>query len=39
MGVSQSYGTPNDKKSMATIHDAEIDITFFDTAEVYGPYK
>lgn len=39
MGMSQSYGTPNDTESIATIHHAvELGVTFFDTAEVYGPY-
>lgn len=39
MGMSQSYGIPNDEESLATIHLAiEKGITFFDTAEVYGPY-
>lgn len=39
MGMSQSYGTLNDAESIATIHRAlECGVTFFDTAEVYGPY-
>ena len=42
MGMSQSYGTReerNERESIATIHRAiELGVTFFDTAEVYGPY-
>ncbi len=39
MGMSQSYGTPDDAESIATIHRAiDLGVTFFDTAEVYGPY-
>lgn len=39
MGMSQSYGVPNDPESIKTLHRAvELGITFFDTAEVYGPY-
>lgn len=39
MGMSQSYGERDDQESMATLQLAlELGITFFDTAEVYGPY-
>ena len=40
MGMSFGYGTVADKKEMITlIHKAvEEGITFFDTAEVYGPF-
>src|ERR1700729_4329029 len=40
MGMSFSYGPPKDKKEMTTLlHTAvERGVTFFDTAEVYGPY-
>jgi aryl-alcohol dehydrogenase-like predicted oxidoreductase len=39
MGMSQSYGTPDDRESIATIHRAlDLGVTFFDTAEAYGPY-
>jgi aryl-alcohol dehydrogenase-like predicted oxidoreductase len=41
MGMSQSYGpNPGDRNAMISIlRDAvELGITFFDTAEVYGPY-
>jgi len=40
MGMSFGYGTVADKSEMITlIHKAvESGITFFDTAEVYGPY-
>ena len=41
MGMSQSYGpNPGDRQAMITVvRDAvEEGITFFDTAEVYGPY-
>jgi aryl-alcohol dehydrogenase-like predicted oxidoreductase len=40
MGMSFSYGPPKDKQEMATLLHAAVDrgITFFDTAEVYGPY-
>jgi aryl-alcohol dehydrogenase-like predicted oxidoreductase len=42
MGMSQSYGTAeerDERESIATVHRAlELGVTFFDTAEVYGPY-
>ena len=39
MGMSQSYGVPDDAESIATIHRAlELGVTLFDTAEVYGPF-
>lgn len=39
MGMSQSYGTFDDTESIATVHRAlELGVTFFDTAEVYGPF-
>lgn len=40
LGMSQSYGTPDDQESIATIHRAvELGVTLFDTAEAYGPFK
>jgi aryl-alcohol dehydrogenase-like predicted oxidoreductase len=37
--MSQSYGAPDERESLATIHRAlEPGITLFDTAEVYGPF-
>jgi aryl-alcohol dehydrogenase-like predicted oxidoreductase len=39
MGMSQFYGVPDDLESIATIRRAiDLGVTFFDTAEVYGPY-
>ncbi|HEX3533941.1 MAG TPA: aldo/keto reductase [Gemmatimonadaceae bacterium] len=42
MGMTQSYGTPEERdenESIATIKRAlELGVTFFDTAEAYGPY-
>ncbi|MGA8172291.1 MAG: aldo/keto reductase [Methylocystis sp.] len=40
MGMSFSYGPPKDKKEMTALLHAAVErgITFFDTAEVYGPY-
>jgi len=40
MGMSFSYGPPRDKGEMITLIRAAVErgITFFDTAEVYGPF-
>ena len=40
MGMSFSYGPPKDKQEMTTLLHAAVErgITFFDTAEVYGPF-
>jgi len=42
MGMSFAYGSPEERdeqESIATIHRAiELGVTFFDTAEAYGPY-
>jgi aryl-alcohol dehydrogenase-like predicted oxidoreductase len=40
MGMSFSYGPPKDKQEMTSLLHAAFDrgITFFDTAEVYGPF-
>jgi len=40
MGMSFSYGPPKDKKEMIDLLHAAVDrgVTFFDTAEVYGPF-
>src|SRR6266705_2509399 len=42
MGMSFAYGTPeerDERESIATIHRAiELGVTFFDTAEAYGPF-
>ena len=39
MGMSWSYGPPKDKQEMVSLLHAAVDqgVTFFDTAEVYGP--
>ena len=40
MGMSWAYGTPDDQESLATLDRAlELGITFYDTAEAYGPFK
>ncbi len=40
MGMSFSYGPPKDKKEMTSLLRVAVErgVTFFDTAEVYGPY-
>ena len=40
MGMSQSYGVPPDKQAMISLIRTAVErgITFFDTAEIYGPY-
>jgi len=40
MGLTSSYGPPQDKKEMIAVARAAVErgITFFDTAEVYGPF-
>ena len=41
MGMSFSYGPPKDKQEMISLLHAAVErgITFFDTAEVYGPFS
>ncbi len=40
MGMSFGYGPPADKQEMITLIRAAVErgVTFFDTAEVYGPF-
>lgn len=40
MGMSWSYGAPKDKEEMIKLIRSAVErgVTFFDTAEVYGPY-
>jgi len=40
MGMSFSYGPPKDKREMTSLLRAAVErgVTFFDTAEVYGPF-
>ena len=41
MGMSYAYGTAPDKKEMISLLRSAVDqgVTFFDTAEAYGPYR
>ncbi|MEO8762906.1 MAG: aldo/keto reductase [Ginsengibacter sp.] len=40
MGMSEFYGELNDAESISTINRAhELGVTFFDTADAYGPFK
>ena len=40
MGMSMSYGPPGDKREMISLLRTSVErgVTFFDTAEVYGPF-
>lgn len=39
MGMSECYGVRDDVESIATVHRAlDLGVTFFDTADVYGPF-
>jgi aryl-alcohol dehydrogenase-like predicted oxidoreductase len=40
MGMSASYGQPKDKREMISLirNAVDLGVTFFDTAEVYGPF-
>ena len=40
MGMSDAYGPGDENESIATLHHAiDLGVTFFDTAEQYGPYE
>ncbi len=39
MGMSEYYGSPDEASGIATIHRAlDLGVTFFDTADMYGPF-
>src|SRR3979411_663674 len=40
MGMSQSYGVPPETQAMIALIRTAVErgVTFFDTAEIYGPY-
>jgi aryl-alcohol dehydrogenase-like predicted oxidoreductase len=40
MGMSMNYGPPENRQEMTALIRAAVDhgVTFFDTAEVYGPF-
>ncbi|MBD5830873.1 aldo/keto reductase [Janibacter melonis] len=39
MGMSEFYGTPDEQGGIETIHRAlDLGVTFFDTADMYGPF-
>ena len=41
MGMSSGYGPAGEKQAMIAVIRAAVDagVTFFDTAEIYGPFK
>ncbi len=40
MGMSHAYGGQDEQESVRTLHRAvDLGVTFFDTAEVYGPFE
>ena len=40
MGMSEFYGTTDERESLATIHRAlDLGVNFLDTADMYGPFK
>jgi aryl-alcohol dehydrogenase-like predicted oxidoreductase len=40
MGMSEFYGSTDETESIATRHRAlELGVNFFDTSDMYGPYK